>query len=86
MVLIRSQAVSCIWSRHLARYSQEPAEVINILGEAGTLYNYPDLGVEKPCGDCVLVGMNAGLEYPDGRDANTKEGLWLHHVRNHYSS
>jgi len=26
------------------------------------------------------VGMNAGLEYPDGRDANTDTGLWLHHM------
>jgi hypothetical protein len=29
----------------------------------------------------MIVGMNAGLEYPDGRDANTDTGLWLHHVR-----
>jgi hypothetical protein len=57
-----------------------------MLGESGTLYNYPDLNMEKPCGDCVLVGMNAGLEYPDGRDANTKEGLWLHHVRESLST
>ena len=66
----------------------------NSMGEPGTLYNYPDVKVEKPCKECVLVVISkilsplpttltipdAGLEYPDGRDANTAEGLWLHHM------
>jgi hypothetical protein len=28
------------------------------MGEKGTLYNYPDVKVEKPCEECVLVGMS----------------------------
>ena len=28
-----------------------------------------------------LLGMNAGLEYMDGKDANTDTLMWLHHVR-----
>jgi hypothetical protein len=52
----------------------------NIVGEEGSLWNYPDKVVEKPCAECVIVGMNAGLEYPDGRNANIDNGLWLHHV------
>lgn len=32
-------------------------------GEMGTLWNYPHLNVERPCtGDCVLLGISAGLE------------------------
>ena len=47
------------------------------MGESGTLYNYPDLKVEKPCDECVIIGMNAGLEFPNGTDANTANGLCL---------
>jgi hypothetical protein len=28
----------------------------------------------------MILGMNAGLEYPDGSDANTNTKMWLHHV------
>ncbi|TID27951.1 Diphthamide biosynthesis protein 2 [Venturia nashicola] len=51
----------------------------NIMGEAGMLWNYPDKQVEKPCQECVIVGMNAGLEYPNGRSANIDNNQWLHH-------
>jgi hypothetical protein len=52
-----------------------------VTGEMGTLFNYPHVGVEKPCqGECVLLGISAGLEYPDGQNANTDTGMWLHHV------
>jgi hypothetical protein len=52
-----------------------------VTGEMGTLFNYPHVEVEKPCdGDCILLGISAGLEYPDGKDANTDTGMWLHHV------
>ena len=54
----------------------------NIAGEMGVLYNYPDLNVARPCsGDCVLLGISAGLEYLDGKEADTATGMWLHHVR-----
>jgi hypothetical protein len=52
----------------------------NIVGESGSLWNYPDKAVEKPCTECVIVGMNAGLEYANGKNANIDSGLWLHHV------
>jgi hypothetical protein len=28
----------------------------------------------------MIIGMNAGLEYADGTDANTDTKMWLHHV------
>lgn len=53
----------------------------NPLGEEGALWNYADLVAPKPCeGECTIVGVNAGLEYPDGKNANIDTGLWLHHV------
>lgn len=52
----------------------------NALGEGGALWNYPDKQIEKPCEECVIVGMNAGLEYPDGKNANIDSNMWLHHV------
>jgi len=52
----------------------------NIVGEQGTLYNWPDLNVAKPCDDCVLVGISAGLEFPNGTEATTSKGYWLHHM------
>lgn len=54
----------------------------NDFGEMGSLYNYPDTGVERPCeGECVMLGITAGLEYANGSDANVVNGMWLHHVR-----
>jgi hypothetical protein len=49
-------------------------------GESGMLWNYPDWKVDKPCDDCMIIGINAGLEYPDGTNANVDTGMWLHHV------
>jgi hypothetical protein len=43
--------------------------------------NRPNPSVDKPCTSCMILGMNAGLEYPDGGDANTNTKMWLHHVR-----
>jgi hypothetical protein len=42
--------------------------------------NRPNPSVDKPCTNCMLLGMNAGLEYADGADANTDTLLWLHHM------
>lgn len=53
----------------------------NKFGQAGMLANWPARGLEKPCtGDCTIMGMNAGLEYVDGSNANINTGLWLHHM------
>lgn len=46
----------------------------------GMLENYPDFGFEKPCsGDCTIIGMRPGLEFPNGTVANIDSGPWLHH-------
>jgi hypothetical protein len=49
-------------------------------GGEGMLWNKPTSSVTKPCSNCMIIGMNAGLEYPDGNDANTDSMMWLHHV------
>jgi hypothetical protein len=42
----------------------------NLVGEEGSLFNYPDVEWERPCeGKCTLLGVEAGLEYPDGKNA-----------------
>jgi hypothetical protein len=61
-------------------YKVPNMSVKNIMGEEGTLWNYPDNHVKKPCDECYIVGMNAGLEWPNGKNANINEGMWLHHV------
>ncbi len=35
---------------------------------------------EKPCTDCLVTWIQAGLEYPNGTVANANNGLWLHHT------
>jgi hypothetical protein len=51
----------------------------NLMGEEGMLSNYPHENLDKPCkGDCTIIGMQAGLEYADGSNANIDTGLWLH--------
>lgn len=42
--------------------------------------NRPNPSIDKPCQDCMILGMNAGLEYQNGADANTDTLMWLHHV------
>jgi len=44
------------------------------------LWNYPDLNIPKPCNECTIVRQWAGLEYPDGKNANIDTGMWLHHM------
>jgi hypothetical protein len=61
-------------------YKVPNMRVKNIMGEEGTLWNYPDNWVKKPCDECYIVGMNAGLEWPNGENANINRGMWLHHV------
>jgi hypothetical protein len=35
---------------------------------------------QKPCTDCLVTWILAGLEYPNGTVANANTGLWLHHA------
>jgi hypothetical protein len=48
--------------------------------ERGMIWNEPVRNVAKPCEDCYLTGITAGLEYADGSNANINNGLWLHHM------
>ncbi|KAF1985006.1 hypothetical protein K402DRAFT_116356 [Aulographum hederae CBS 113979] len=52
----------------------------SLMGEAGALWNYPDLAVPKPDEEFSIFALNAGLEYPDGANANIDTGMWLHHM------
>jgi len=52
----------------------------SLVGEEGMLWNFPDLNIPKPCTECVIIAQWAGLEMPDGRNANIDSGLWLHHM------
>lgn len=62
-------------------YKVPSADRKNFLGAAGTLFNYPDLDVKRPCeGECLLLGLQADLEYADGSNANIGNGMWLHHM------
>jgi hypothetical protein len=35
---------------------------------------------KPPCRDCMILWMQAGLEFQDGGYAGVKEGMWLHHT------
>jgi hypothetical protein len=50
-------------------------------GVHGMIWNKPDLRIEKPCtGYCTILTQQAGLEFPNGTEANIDNGLWLHHM------
>jgi len=49
-------------------------------GGEGMIWNQPTPSITKPCSDCMILGMNAGLEYADGSSANTDTKMWLHHM------
>jgi hypothetical protein len=48
--------------------------------EEGMLWNYPDSGIQKPCGDCMIVGIKPDYENLEGESVNIDNGHWLHHV------
>jgi len=50
-----------------------------VLGDNGML-DTGSLMAKKPCTDCLITWMQAGLENPDGLDANIDHGMWLHHM------
>jgi hypothetical protein len=49
------------------------------------IWNQPTPKIAKPCSRCYILAMNAGLEYLDGKDANTDTNMWLHHVCSYQS-
>ncbi|QDS75297.1 hypothetical protein FKW77_001278 [Venturia effusa] len=62
------------------RYGPYNVPAPRVPGGEGMINNMPTPSVDKPCQDCMILGMNAGLEYPDGSDANTDTKMWLHHM------
>jgi hypothetical protein len=46
----------------------------------GMIENSFAFNVEKPCSNCYITTMQAGLVTPDGATANVNNGLWLHHM------
>jgi hypothetical protein len=48
--------------------------------EKGMIWNEPKKDQTKPCDDCFITSIEAGLEYTDGSNANIHNGLWLHHM------
>ena len=47
-------------------------------GAHGMLWNWGDTSVDKPCsGSCTILRQWAGLEYPNGDNANIDTGMWL---------
>jgi hypothetical protein len=48
--------------------------------EDSGMKEFQDMDAEKPCMDCMLIGIQAGLEYPNGSYANSNTGMWLHHI------
>jgi hypothetical protein len=49
------------------------------LNVSGMLNNIV-LDAKKPCTECVVLGMNAGIEYADGTEADTTNDAWFHHL------
>jgi hypothetical protein len=47
----------------------------------GMIRNRFEFGIEKPCTNCYLTSIRAGLvAAADGTSVNVREGLWLHHM------
>jgi hypothetical protein len=41
---------------------------------------FTEMDAEKPCQDCLITAIQAGLEYPNSSYANANSGMWLHHI------
>jgi hypothetical protein len=48
--------------------------------EEGMLWNYPDQNIQKPCSDCMIVGIRPDYEDLNGVSVNIDNGHWMHHV------
>ena len=44
------------------------------------IHTFEVCNATKPCSDCLITWMQAGLEYSDGSYANAETVMWLHHV------
>jgi hypothetical protein len=59
--------------------SAEKNAIAKSSGEQGMLATGA-LSIRKPCDECLITTMQAGLEYPNGTSANIDSGSWLHHI------
>jgi hypothetical protein len=41
---------------------------------------FNDQSAPRPCTDCFITKIQAGLEYPNRTIANSDTGMWLHHA------
>jgi len=48
--------------------------------EEGALWNYPDMNIQKPCTECMIVGIMPDYEDLEGNSVNVDTGAWLHHI------
>ncbi|KAI9854883.1 MAG: hypothetical protein M1824_006514 [Vezdaea acicularis] len=46
----------------------------------GGMEGFGAMDILKPCSDCTITWIQAGLEYPHGSNANIDTGMWLHHT------
>ena len=63
--------------RTLLRYGPYKAPPFS---EENGMKEFQEMDAEKPCMDCLLISIQAGLEYPNGSYANSNTGMWLHHA------
>ena len=51
------------------------SDILNVQGMATTL----KIGAKKPCdGECTVLGLNADIEYADGKPASNAQGVSGH--------
>lgn len=50
------------------------------MSENNGMKEFNELSAERPCVDCYITKLQAGLEYPNGTIANSDTGMWLHHA------
>jgi hypothetical protein len=78
---LKSRAVGIPGAKSVKiRYGPYTVPAPAVAGGEGMVWNSPSPSIDKPCSKCMIVGMNAGLEFADGSDANTDSKMWLHHM------
>jgi hypothetical protein len=55
-------------------YTVPPSMINNGMKE------FTEAAANRPCTDCYITKLQAGLEYPNGSIANSNTGMWLHHA------
>jgi hypothetical protein len=48
--------------------------------EGNGMKEFNDQSAPRPCTDCYITKIQAGLEYPNRTIANSDTGMWLHHA------